>query len=288
MKFFVFTAFLLFVPFFIHAQSVDITVGATVYGTPTESVAPSPPPGVGGSFYVSPYTQIIFKGQAYPFANLTILKNNVVITSFKSKSDGFFEKEINGLPGGTFVFSIFAEDSKGRISPTLAFVVPVLENRSTLISRIFIPPTIDLSPIVVARGEKLNIFGQVFPGSSVNMQIFPKNILEKTESSLSGAWNYEFNTNILEEGEYVIKAAATDQDGAQSDYSKSLTFSVVKSSRCQGPDLNFDGRVDLVDFSILLYFWGQKNPKNSCADINGEGIVDIIDFSIMMYYWNDK
>jgi len=51
-------------------------------------------------------------------------------------------------------------------------------------------------------------------------------------------------------------------------------------------DINNDGYVDIVDFSILLYFWGQTNPSNPCADINRDGIVDIIDFSIMLYWWS--
>ncbi len=48
-------------------------------------------------------------------------------------------------------------------------------------------------------------------------------------------------------------------------------------------DLNGDVRVDLVDFSILLYNWGK--PKNLKADINNDGLVDLVDFSIMLYWW---
>lgn len=48
-------------------------------------------------------------------------------------------------------------------------------------------------------------------------------------------------------------------------------------------DINRDGRVDLVDFSILLYNWGM--PKNPQADFNEDGVVDLVDFSIMLYHW---
>jgi len=51
---------------------------------------------------------------------------------------------------------------------------------------------------------------------------------------------------------------------------------------CPRGDLNKDGRVNLIDFSILLYWWGRTN---SCADLNGNGIVDLPDFSVMLYYW---
>ena len=48
-------------------------------------------------------------------------------------------------------------------------------------------------------------------------------------------------------------------------------------------DLNNDSRVDLVDFSILLFNWGV--PKDSIADLNKDGKVDLVDFSILLYWW---
>lgn len=50
-------------------------------------------------------------------------------------------------------------------------------------------------------------------------------------------------------------------------------------------DINKDGSIDIVDFSILMYFWHQTNPSNPCADINKDGVVNLIDFSIMLYWW---
>jgi hypothetical protein len=50
-------------------------------------------------------------------------------------------------------------------------------------------------------------------------------------------------------------------------------------------DLNKDGKINIVDFSILMYFWNQTNPSNPCADINKDGIVNLTDFSIMLFWW---
>ena len=47
-------------------------------------------------------------------------------------------------------------------------------------------------------------------------------------------------------------------------------------------DLNGDGRVNLIDFSILLHWWGKDN---ALADLNKDGRVGLKDFSIMMYWW---
>jgi hypothetical protein len=50
-------------------------------------------------------------------------------------------------------------------------------------------------------------------------------------------------------------------------------------------DVNCDGRVNLTDFSILLFFWQQRTPSNGRADMNNDGIVDVVDFSIMLFQW---
>lgn len=56
---------------------------------------------------------------------------------------------------------------------------------------------------------------------------------------------------------------------------------------CFKYDLNCDGRVNLVDFSILAYWW--KRPLTAVAkqrvDFNGDGKVDLVDFSILAYHW---
>ena len=49
-----------------------------------------------------------------------------------------------------------------------------------------------------------------------------------------------------------------------------------------------DGKINITDFSILMYFWNKKNPANVCADINSDGRVDLKDFSVMLYWWTGK
>jgi len=47
-------------------------------------------------------------------------------------------------------------------------------------------------------------------------------------------------------------------------------------------DLNSDGKVNVLDFSILLRNW---NTLGGVADLNHDGIVNVIDFSIMLRNW---
>lgn len=49
-------------------------------------------------------------------------------------------------------------------------------------------------------------------------------------------------------------------------------------------DFNEDGRVNLVDFSILAYWYKKRNPP-SHLDVNGDGKIDLVEFSTLIYYW---
>lgn len=276
-------AILFFFPILGFAQAPPVEKGISI----TVEVPGVPPPPTGGGAVPPAPAKVIFKGRAYPEAFLTLLKNDKVAATFFAESSGLFEKELTGITGGVYTFGIFAEDTEGRKSVTLSFTVSILAGTTTTISGIFISPTISLTPTQVERGDEVDIFGQVFPESQVNIFISSKEIVKETIASPGGNWDFKLDTGPLEEREHGARAKALFGDGEQSQFSQTLPFLVVAPGAlvCEGADLNFDGKVNIVDFSILLYFWGQKKPENPCADINFDGVVNIVDFSIMMYWW---
>ncbi len=266
--------------------STEVDSGKAVFSIITSGIGISATvsAGVGGGGGGGGTANVIFGGRAYPRAFITLLKNGSVAATFLAENTGLFSRELTGLSGGTYNFGIFAEDSEGRRSVTLSFTIGILGGTTTTISRIFLPPTISLFPVEVERGDEINISGQVFPKSRVNIFISPGEIIKEIIATEEGKWAYKLDTTPLTEREYQIRAKAFYGEGEQSQFSQAISFSLLLP-KCQGADLNFDGKVNIVDFSILLYFWGQKKPANRCADINFDGIVNIVDFSIMMYWW---
>ena len=79
--------------------------------------------------------------------------------------------------------------------------------------------------------------------------------------------------------------------GSSSSNSNSTVPIIPNSTQCTLPnrklaDLNCDGKVNMIDFSILLYFWGTKPPySNPFVDMRHTGKIDARDFSIMLYEW---
>lgn len=266
---------------------INISVQASIQDWGATSTPPVAPGG-GSGWVIIPEASLakaVFMGRAYPGALITILRNEAVAAVFFAEDSGSFRKEISGIPGGNQYFGIWAQDTEGRNSLAINFDVNMLADATTTISGIFIPPTVFASPVKVERGEDLLISGQSFPESNVKIFLNEKMAKKEIEAK-NGKWSYKLNTANLAEGDYQIKAQSLFGQGEQSPFSQIFSFMVLRKGKiCKGPDLNFNNKVDITDFSILLYFWKQKKPSNACADINFDGIVDIRDFSIMMYWW---
>ncbi|HRQ76365.1 MAG TPA: hypothetical protein PK098_10650 [Phycisphaerales bacterium] len=64
-----------------------------------------------------------------------------------------------------------------------------------------------------------------------------------------------------------------------------LMIPLGSDSNCLS-DLNFDGRVDVLDLLILLGSWGPCPASGCClADLNGSGTVDVQDLLILLVNW---
>jgi len=110
--------------------------------------------------------------------------------------------------------------------------------------------------------------------------------VKETTADERGLWSYAFDTTPLEEGAHIGKSKAASPDGLLSGFSEAISFLVGRGvpevrHGAKG-DLNGDGKVNLVDFSIMLFHWQGKNDN---ADQNDDGIVNIIDFSILLFWW---
>ncbi len=244
--------------------------------------------GGGGGPYVPPVieTKAVLQGKAYPSSSITILKDGQVSAITRADSQANFKVELTTLTAGTYTFGIWGEDLEGRKSVVFSFTTGVSSGTITTISDIFLPPTIELDKTSVRKGETLNILGQSAPSSEITVSIHsPEGIIKTTTADEKGDWDYPLDTTELDEGTHTTRAKATTPEGLLSSYSQVLSFSVGREipGIIKSADTNEDNRVNLVDFSILLYSWGI--PKSPAADLNSDGRVSLVDFSIMLYHW---
>jgi len=269
---------------FYNVQAIAIEGTVNITATVEE---PSPPPSGGGGWVPPPIaTKVIIQGKAYPLISVTVLQDGKVATVTNADSQANFRVEITDITPGVWTFGVWAEDKKGVKSITFSFTTNIISGMTTTISGIFLPPTIEIDKTFLQRGEILNILGQTAPQSEVSIIVnSPEEIIKKTKAETDGTWFYGFDTTPLEEGSHTSRAKATSLEGLSSTFSQTLGFNVGKRMPevIQKTDINGDEKVNLVDFSILLYNWGI--PKNPAVDFNSDGKVDLRDFSIMLYYW---
>jgi hypothetical protein len=234
-------------------------------------------------------TKVVVRGKAYPNADVHILLDGVTIGIVNADSKADFYFETTDVSAGVASFGFWSEDVNGLKSTLLTLTFRVTSGAVTTIAGVYIAPSIDTDKKSVRQGEDILIFGQTVPGTTVNIHInSEEEHIVSASSTDEGAWDFTFNTEPLEEDFHTAKAyfeIEVDGNTIQSGFSKSVSFAVSQlggEAVCPEADLNQDGRVNLTDFSILLYYWGTDNP---CADQNQNGSVELIDFSIMMYYW---
>ena len=257
----------------------------------------SPPPGGsgggGGAFQPGSDqpvadTVVTLQGRAYPNSNVNILKDGTTIGVVSSNSQAAFSFTTSGIEPGVTTFGLWAEDNLGLRSVSHTVTFEVSEGASTVVSGVFIPPTIDIESTTVAPGSSFQIFGQSVPEVEVATEVHSEaKLTQEVEADEDGNWSMTIDSSSLEIGQHSARAFfRIEQDGAvlESSFSRAIAFFVGDGTPTDGltADLNGDGRVGIADFSILLFHWGTGNP---IADINGDGSVGLADFSIMLFQW---
>jgi hypothetical protein len=264
----------------------------------TACVYTPPPSGGGGGSSGSPKgAQVVLKGRAYPRSEVTILKDAQVVATTIADESATFQVLIKGLSAGTYIFSVYSEDSKGVRSSLLTFPISVSKNVVTKIESIFVSPTLTGDKIEVKKGEPIVLFGQSTPASTITIEVnSQQQQFVKVNSNTDGVYLHNFDSSVLEIGQHTAKSRASLASAISSQSAvyafKVGTQNVYNNTPPTCPtkaDLNTDCRVNLVDFSIVA-FWYQRTLSpafmvRETNHLNADGKVNIIDFSIMAFHW---
>lgn len=279
------------------AASCEFNTSDCVSASPAPASSGGGGGGGGGSSSVptTPTSGAVFSGRAYPRTTVTLLKDAQVAATTVAGADAQFQITLSGLSSGNYIFSVYSEDTKGTRSALLTFPVSVTSGATTNIGGIFIAPTIAADKSEVKQGDTIVIFGQSTPVSEVTINInSEEDIFVKKTTDASGAYLLNFDTSLLEMGSHSARSKVA-RAGEISSFSKTISFLVGTKSvlatqsatSVQKGDPNNDKKVNLIDFSILAYWFNRPLTPAATAlvDLNGDKKVNLVDFSIMAYHW---
>jgi len=241
-----------------------------------------------------PQADVSIEGWAYPGATVSFLRDGVTVSTKGAGGSGEFSDKTEGLDRGSYSFGIYAVDSKGVRSATFATTLWLQANTLNTLNNIMLPPTVSVAEASISPGTPLVVTGYSAPQANITTWLRPKlaevstaDIVSTTTADGSGAWAITVPTLKLPKGTYEFVAQGKMQNGlVESDKSARKTIGIgvtVHDDDClsQG-DLNCDGAINLIDFSILLFNWNTASVE---ADVNKDGTVSLPDFSILLYNW---
>ena len=245
--------------------------------------------GSGGSSQELGDTQITVSGVGYPGRTINFILDTDSIGSVRAGSNGRFEFATDADPG-TATLGMWSTDTSGTRSLTLNNTFDVTQGAITNLTGIILPPTISVPNQNVDPGAVVNVSGQSAPNATVELHIDDSDPVETTTANGNGQWSYSLDTGTLSISEHILRARTIVGNPpltTESSFSTSLQLFVgVDGQATQPSDLNRDGPVNLIDFSILIFWWqtngGDSDPP---ADINQNSNVGLEDFSILLFNW---
>ncbi|MFA5946460.1 MAG: Ig-like domain-containing protein [Patescibacteria group bacterium] len=238
-------------------------------------------------------TNEIFTGLAYPSSPITLLKDGQKFGTTTADAVGEFLIKANNFINGTYTFGFQATDSAGNFS-ALTTVTLTANGGTVTTPNIFISPSINPVSTVILPGDQLKITGQSTPRAAITINLSsPAGTLLATQqvtANSNGAYAATFNTTALRlAGAYSVTAQAS-LNNLTSTLSLPMSFTLGAAPIIYMPgDYNEDQRVNLVDFSIGLYWYKEQlSDAFKILEIrhgNGDGRLNLVDISIIAYWW---
>lgn len=242
--------------------------------------------------YESGDGQVTITGFTAPRSAVTFLVDGKIAKTATAGGNGEYTVVLDLIARGAYTFGVYSTDAARIKSSTFSTSFTVTGARASNLSNIIIPPSILVNPDPATAGVPLTISGYTIPNATVTIEneregsAASRRVLTALSNS-SGAYTISVDTNGFTNGTYKVRAKAVQASGIQTNFSNYTLYGVGQAAnRPLNTDLNRDGKVNLVDFSILLFWRGTSGgDSNPPADINSDARVNLTDFSILLFNW---
>lgn len=270
----------------------DYAISFQVGAVPLPGVASGPSgSGGGGGNFLQPVSEVLLDGKTFPGGTLVVMRDGSVVLEGAVDSSGGIRASFQGLERGTYTWGVYAKDPAGKRTATYNSTIFLIAKTANVIAPIYLSPTVSASTTVEV-GEDVTLTGYAIANTPVEaiMNQYGNatgGTVVTASSTASGAGKYALTlpTEGLAKGTYEVKARSLISARDASNFSPVIYVGIGQDpivDFSKRADLNKDGKVNLTDFSILLFNW---KGSDATADINQDGTVNLTDFSIMLSNW---
>ncbi len=231
----------------------------------------------------APETTVRFGGYAFPNAQVTFTLNGQTST-LVADEEGYFEGSSSHVPMGENNFSFLAEDYLGNKTSLVTYSYTVQNESPLFISYVLLPP-------IVYIDETGEIEGLAIPGSQ--LQVYGVKGEDQTLETIktidvdeNGSFSLDFDLSqqFLYDQIYVSCAVESTECG----YSGIIQVQTLGTERRfilgTGADFTQDIQVNFIDFAFMRAAF-LKGNTSLLYDLNQDGKVDLVDFSLLNYQW---
>lgn len=256
--------------------------------------------GGGGSGTKSVKSLVAFEGRAMPFGVITLLIDGAIVASTTANQLGQFSFSARNLPRGTYQFDLYGTDSSGIQTATYSLRSTVASKSVLKIDGIFLGPSITSDMLEVVSKRPIVFSGFAVPNSRTVITLRGEQgdtTFFVASTTLQGMYSYTVQTDILKNGYYSASAQSFIFNSSSSPSQtiwvrigdSNVSRDETKSTCPARADLNSDCKVNLTDFSILMFWFHRQLNRDFLQRekslLSGDGQADLVDFSILFFNW---
>lgn len=229
-------------------------------------------------------TNVYFGGYSFPNATISYSLNGEVISTIQADATGYFEGVYASVEAGENTFSFQAENYEGDESHLVSYAYTVQTASPVYISGVVLPPILDVS----SEGD---LEGIAIPGSEI--QIYGVDLSDQSlhvvnTISVNPDGTYAIEFDLRDPTVYDQYYVGCEWEGLDCGFSQVIEVQMVGDSyKFVGEvfaDFTQDVEVNFVDFAFIraAFLSGKNNPV---YDLNKDGTIDLVDFSLLNYQW---
>lgn len=159
-------------------------------------------------------TILSIQGQASPHALVSAARNSSTLGTTVADASGAFTLTLPAQDPGIQTYHVSADSQSNVHTDMVQMTVNITEHATTTVS-VFLPSTIEVTPLEPAYGKPVVLRGETMPNADVLVYV-DNAIFETVVADAAGRWQVKIDTNTLSSGGHQVFAQVVNGLGEQS------------------------------------------------------------------------